>query len=127
MANIILYENWLECLQFMDNEDKTLYLGLLARARMGEELDLGAVPSPTVRVALGATLSMVNRANEKRDEFAKNMGSISGNRISDFEIWQCANSHPNWTAKQVGEELGISAAKVYHSLGWEKRKENFFF
>ena len=125
MSNIIIFENWLDSLDYLSKEERIEYIGCVGILRRGESLDIDKeVKSNSVKIALKNNMTMILRANQAREE---NRGVGRPRTIGDYEIWQCCRENPGCTAAQVAEILGVSASKVNHSQGWAKRRNEFWF
>lgn len=115
--NFIFYENWLESIKDLQNEEQEnkLLRMVVEYGVTGEEY---AQADPVTKALFGMIKPQID--NAKMKYAAKIAGSGKRKEISDDSVAVYAKQ--GLKAKEIANLLDISIDSVYHSEGWKNRK-----
>lgn len=126
-VEIKICDNWMDSAEYMTQEQKIEYYGILCLHYMGQPQTPESAKDPMVKTALVSTLPLVEQYNKTAEENAER-GKRGGrpSKLTKEMVHDYALQHPGCTCKEVADYFGVAHTTIAHNQGWKERDRYWF-
>lgn len=127
MAEFKIFENWIKPAEFMTEEQKKEYYGIICVHMTGTPQKPDNAKDPTVRAVLVNVLPLADQSSKKIEEDVER-GKRGGrpSKLTKEMVHDFVLEHPNYTCQQVADHFGVSHTTIAHNQGWKDRDKFWF-
>ena len=127
MDDFKIYKNWIQPSEFMNEDQKKEYFGMLCLHILGTPQRAEDAEDVVVKAALVNTLPLVEQAGKSREESVER-GKKGGRppKLTKEMVHDYVMENPGCTCKEVADHFGVKHSTIAHNQGWKERDKFWF-